>query len=46
MLMTYLSNHKKFIKNSEWLSLPEMTNSNGSDNFYKLGQSCHFSCDA
>lgn len=36
--MSYLANHKFFLQNNEWLSLPEMTNANG--------DFCEFSCPA
>ena len=36
--MSYLANHKAFLQANEWLSLPEMTNSNG--------EHCDFTCDA
>lgn len=34
--MSYFANHKKFLKEDEWLSLPELTNANG--------ERCEFSC--
>lgn len=36
--MSYLTNHKFHIDNTDWLSLPEMTNDNG--------EYCQFSCAA
>lgn len=36
--MSYLANHKSFLKSNDWLSLPEMTNSNG--------EFCEWSCPA
>lgn len=38
VLLTYLENHKQFIKNYCWMSLPEMTNANGELN--------EFSCNS
>ena len=32
--MSYFSNHKKFLEANEWLSLPEITDSNGKYNDY------------
>ena len=28
--MSYLTNHRFFIENNDWISLPELTNDNGS----------------
>jgi len=36
--MSYLTNHKFHIENTDWMSLPEMTNDNGGY--------CPFSCNA
>ena len=36
--MSYFTNHKKYIRDDEWLSLPELTNGNG--------EKCEFSCPA
>ena len=36
--MSYFSNHKKYLREDEWLSLPEITNANG--------ERCEFSCPA